>query len=170
MRRLLRRSFVLPAAAALLFVGGGCISIPVSHDQAPPNHWEGTAGGPDSSAPIRVGVTDRASVASVMGGPGYASGIDASAGEFWEYAYYHLTGYTLSLIPAHCNRLWSKNYERGDWLAVWFDPDGRVRKYEIWSDDQYKWPGPPDVVAEHERYAAEIQREVRAATQPETRR
>jgi hypothetical protein len=138
----------------------GCIPVPVPHGGEAHNHWDGVAGSPESSARVRVGISDRASVVAALGKPNYVDGlgedIDCSSGRVWDYRYLLLTGYTICLLPGPCNPLVGTNYSRDDYLTIWFDRKGRVQKYRV-SD------GYPSDLFEEERMLRDL-----PSTQPTT--
>jgi len=146
-----RRLFTILSAGSLLLYVTGCIPIPIPHGSESRNYWEGVAGGPESSARVRVGQSNRASVVKAIGKPDYIDGtgvkLDYSHGEFWEFNHLQLSWLWIC-IPGPCNRLLDGQYSRDDWLALWFDENGRVRKYAVFAAAQR----PPDVAEEEQRW------------------
>jgi hypothetical protein len=67
-------------------------------------------GGPDSSAPIKLGVSDRIQVLAVLGRPGGSP---------------PLTGDPFGPV---------NEITTSDYLAIWFGRDGKVQRYELWTN------------------------------------
>ena len=138
MRRRLR---TLLSAVLLVPCLHGCIIIPNCEALNTQNRWAGTVGGPDSAAPIRVGVSSVDDVRSAIGSPSDERAGGGLPGQYLEYRKSTDTATIIFLWPfIHGGPVQGWGI-RDDGLGLWFGPDGRVQSYETWEGGVDMTPG-----------------------------
>src|SRR5436305_3970340 len=99
-----------------MMCSSGCVILPVPHG---PNRFDAAVGGRGSSAPVQVGVSDKARVLSVLGPPIYPAPRDSPAPvRSWRYARATTVAYVVFVWPfVHGGPV--QPVYREDELAIW---------------------------------------------------
>jgi hypothetical protein len=175
MTRLFRRSIRGAAGPGILLTLAGLAGCGIPFPVPPGpwnwhNRWDGVVGPAASSAPIRVGVSDRERVRAVLGEPTVRDPGNV-AGSSWRYERNAVVGFTAIDVPFHTEGFVNGIY-RVDRLALWFGPDDRLKDYETWSEggrivySSEPDPLPPKVSAEEQRLREESDRVANVTPHP----
>jgi hypothetical protein len=108
----------------------GCIILPTGEGVFNSKWWDNKIGGPESSAPIKIGKSNRDDVKRVLGKATHVPHADEATDDTWQYNRLKPTWIGIYLLPVHHGgqvRTWRYLQQT---LTVFFK-DGRVSGYTI---------------------------------------